>query len=246
MTAEAASPPVSRGELTLTADGITKHYGQRLVLDSVGFQLLRGELVSLVGPNGAGKTTLLSVLANVVRPDAGEVSFGGGAKRIGWVPQQPAVYPKLTVAENLRLFANLEGISDVDTAVARMLEQTALGDRANDLVGRLSGGNKQRMNIAVGLIADPPVLLLDEPSSALDPRQRERLWEFVLGLVGRGTSVLYSTHIVEEAALHSDRLLVLAGGELLYDGGPAELLHEAGGGKDSDRALVRFLEQRGQ
>src|SRR5213079_1241173 len=162
--------------LVLEARDIAKRFGDREALKGVSLQASRGELVAIIGPNGAGKTTLLSILAGIQRADGGSVSVAPG--EVGWVPQQAAVYGKLSVAENLRLFARLEGIDDVEATVARMLELCGLEDRAGEELGRLSGGNQQRVNIAVGLLADPPVLLLDEPSSSLDPRQRERLWEF--------------------------------------------------------------------
>jgi ABC-2 type transport system ATP-binding protein len=126
--------------------------------------------------------------------------------------------------------------------VARMLEQTALADRCDDEVGRLSGGNRQRVNIAIGLLGDPDVLLLDEPSAALDPRQRERLWEFIATL---GTSVVFSTHDVGEAERFGDRVLVLADGELLFTGTPDELATTMGGDHDFEAAFVRFLHERG-
>jgi ABC-2 type transport system ATP-binding protein len=162
------------------------------------------------------------------------------------VPQQPAVYTKLSVAENLRLFARLEKVGDVETVVGRMLAQTGLEDRAGEELGKLSGGNRQRVNIAVGLLASPPVLLLDEPSSSLDPRQRERLWEFILALAGEGTAVVYSTHNVAEAERYADRVLVLADGELLFAGTPRELETTVGGDPhDFEAAFVRFLHERG-
>src|SRR5204863_1456456 len=135
-----------------------------------------------------------------------------------WVPQQTAVYGKLTVRENLELFARLERIADPAAAVERMLGQTGLGERADEELSRLSGGNRQRVNIAVGLVADPPVLLLDEPSASLDPRQRERLWEFILGHAQQGTTVVYSTHNVQEAERYAQQVVVLADGERLFSG----------------------------
>jgi ABC-2 type transport system ATP-binding protein len=126
-----------------------------------------------------------------------------------------------------------------------MLEQTALGDRAGDEVGRLSGGNRQRVNIAIGLLGEPEVLLLDEPSASLDPRQRERLWVFLAEL---GTTVMFSTHDVGEAERYADRLLVLADGELLFTGTPAELETATGGtaaAPDFETAFVAFLRDRG-
>jgi len=188
---------------------------------------------------------LLSILAGALRPSGGEVVSAAGA-RFGWVPQQPALYSKLSVAENLRLFARLERIGDPEACVERMLEQTALRDRAGDEVGRLSGGNRQRVNIAIGLLSEPAVLLLDEPSASLDPRQRERLWEFIAGLSERGTTVVYSTHNVFEADRYADRVLVLADGELLFTGTPAELKRAVGSTPgDLDAAFVRFLDERG-
>jgi ABC-type multidrug transport system ATPase subunit len=217
------------------ADGVSKRYGERDALRDVSFELADGERVAVIGPNGAGKTTLLQILAGALRPSAGTVT----AERVGWVPQQPALYSKLSVAENLRLFARLEKVPDVARAVARMLEQTALADRAGDEVGKLSGGNRQRVNIAIGLLGDPGVVLLDEPSAALDPRQRERLWEFIGAL---GTTVLFSTHDVGEAERFADRVLVLADGDLLFTGTPAELV---GDDHDLEAAFVRFLHERG-
>jgi ABC-2 type transport system ATP-binding protein len=228
----------------LAAVGISKRYGSRQALRDVGLEAAPGEVVAVIGPNGAGKTTLLSILAGIQAPTAGTVSRA--PREVGWVPQQPAVYAKLSVAENLRLFARLERVPDPAAAVAAMLEQTGLADRAGDELGRLSGGNRQRVNIAVGLLADPPVLLLDEPSSALDPRQRERLWEFVGGLAARGRAVVFSTHDVGEAERYADRVLVLADGEALFTGTPAELERTAGGDHhDFEAAFVRFLHDRG-
>jgi ABC-2 type transport system ATP-binding protein len=217
------------------AEGISKRYGERDALRDVSFEVAGGERVAVIGPNGAGKTTLLQILAGTLRPTAGTVSV----ERVGWVPQQPALYSKLSVAENLRLFARLEKVADVERSVARMLEQTALAERAGDEVGQLSGGNRQRVNIAIGLLGDPAVLLLDEPSAALDPRQRERLWEFIGAL---GTTVVFSTHDVGEAERFADRVLVLADGELLFTGTPEELV---GDDRDFEAAFLRFLHGRG-
>jgi len=216
------------GEPLLAARGIVKRYGAREALRGVDLETRAGELVAIIGPNGAGKTTLLSILAGVQPPSAGTLTLAAaGSAGIGWVPQQSALYSRLTVAENLELFARLEGVSDPRGAVRAMLEQTGLGERAGERVDRLSGGNRQRVNIALGLLSDPAVLVLDEPSSSLDPRQRERLWRFVLGLSERGRCVLFSTHNVSEAERYADRVLVLADGELIFSGTPAELARAA-------------------
>ncbi len=232
-----AAPPA------LAAEGVSKAYGPRRALQGVSFAAAPGERLAIIGPNGAGKTTLLQILAGSLEPTGGRVSRP--ARDVGWVPQQPALYRKLSVEENLRLFARLEKVSDPGAVVARMLEQTGLADRAGDEVGRLSGGNQQRVNIAIGLLGDPPVLLLDEPSSSLDPRQREILWGFVGGLATGGTTVVYSTHNVGEAERYADRVLVLADGELLFSGSPAGLQREVGGGRDFEAAFVAFLHERG-
>jgi ABC-2 type transport system ATP-binding protein len=228
----------------LEASGLVKRFGDREALKEVSLSAAPGELVAVIGPNGAGKTTLLSILAGIQRPDAGSVSLPPG--EIGWVPQQAALYSKLTVRENLALFARLEKVPDPAGAVDRMLELTGLGSRAGDQVGVLSGGNRQRVNIAIGLLAAPDVLLLDEPSAALDPRQRERLWEFILRLAGEGTTVVYATHNIQEADRYAARVLVLADGELLFTGPPRELERVVGtSGLDFESAFVAFLHQQG-
>ena len=159
------------------------------------------------------------------------------------MPQQAAVYTKLSVAENLRLFARLEKCADVEATVEQMLDQTGLRDRARDETGSLSGGNRQRINVAIGLLSEPSVLLLDEPSASLDPRQRERLWGFLDEL---GRTVLFSTHDVGEAERYADRVLVLADGEVLFTGSPADLEALVGGDpRDFEAAFVRFLHAKG-
>jgi ABC-2 type transport system ATP-binding protein len=229
---------------SLEVRSLTKRFGARTALNAVSFGLRPGELVGIIGPNGAGKTTLLSILAGVLRPSDGEVTRA--PRELGWVPQQPALYSKLSVAENLRLFARLEKLADPERAVQRMLEQTDLQERAGEEVGRLSGGNQQRVNIAIGLLCEPGVLLLDEPSASLDPRQRERLWDFIGALAGRGTTVVFSTHNVAEVERYADRVLVLVDGELLFTGTPAELGQTVGGdSRDFEAAFVHFLHERG-
>ena len=230
-------PPV-----VLEAVGLHKRYDSQEALRDVSLEARAGERIACIGPNGAGKTTLLTILAGIQAPDDGQVTAGG--ERAGWVPQALALYPKLTVAENLRLFARLERVPDVDATVARMLAQAGLRDRADERVARLSGGNRQRVNVAIGLLGDPPVLLMDEPSSALDPRQRARLWEHIEALAGGGTTVVYATHTISEAERYADRVLVLADGERLFWGPPAQLAHEVGGG-DLESAFVAFLHQKG-
>jgi len=230
----------------LSVSGIGKRYGHLHALREVTFEAEAGELVAVIGPNGAGKTTLLAIVAGVTAASEGEV-LAPRPQQSGWAPQQAAVYSKLTVAENLELFARLERVEDPDAAVARMLEQTGLGARAGERVERLSGGNRQRVNVALALLAAPEVLVLDEPSAALDPAQRERLWEFVADLGRDGTTVVFSSHNVVEAQRYANRAIVLASGRLYFDGPPSELLRAGGEPADGDleRALVAFLRDRG-
>jgi ABC-2 type transport system ATP-binding protein len=230
----------------LSVRSVSKRFGELQALRDVSFDVEAGELVAVIGPNGAGKTTLLSVIAGIQPASTGTVSRGPA--EVGWVPQQPALYTRLSVAENLALFAHLERVPDPQSAVERMLEQTDLRARAGERVGRLSGGNRQRVNVALGLIGDPPVLALDEPSASLDPAQRERLWLFVAGLARAERAVVFSTHNVAEAQRYAGRVIVLAEGRMLFDGPPAALLRAAGEREtgDLERALVRFLgEQAG-
>jgi ABC-2 type transport system ATP-binding protein len=201
----------------MRARGLVRRFGEREALRGVDLDVAPGEVVAVLGPNGAGKTTLLSVLAGLQAPDAGTVSRG--PREVGWVPQQAAVYGRLSVRENLELFARLERAGD--GAVDRVLALTDLAERAGDVVATLSGGMRQRLNLAVGLLPDPPVLLLDEPTAALDPGQRRRLWDVLRGLAAGGTGLLLTTHDVAEAQREASRVVVLVDGTVRHDGPPA-------------------------
>jgi len=232
----------------LEVDGLSKSYGERAALREVSLDVSRGELLAVLGPNGAGKTTLLSILAGITEPDSGRIDRSNG--EVGWVPQEAGLYRRLTVEENLRLFARMEGAEDVEGIVERMLDKTGLQERRHGQVSSLSGGNQQRINIPIGLLGDPSVLLLDEPSSGLDPSQRVRLWEFVAGLAKGGTTVIYSTHQIEEASHYGDRLVVLADGETIFDGSFAQMRRDAGprpegSVDDPENDFVRFLRGKG-
>ncbi len=239
---------MSQAAPVLEVEGLSKSFGERVALRDVSFDVGRGELLAVLGPNGAGKTTLLSILAGIAKADWGRLDRSNG--EVGWVPQQAGLYRRLTVEENLRLFARMEEAEDVEGTLERMLEVTGLEDRRHDQVSSLSGGNQQRINIAIGLLGDPSVLLLDEPSSGLDPSQRVRLWEFVAGLAKAGTTVIYSTHQIEEASHYGDRLVVLADGETIFDGSFAQMQHAAGPrpkgqAADPENDFVRFLRKKG-
>jgi ABC-2 type transport system ATP-binding protein len=217
---------------------LVKQYDDRAAIDRVSFVVDAGESVAFAGPNGAGKTTLLTMLAGITKPDSGSVELPGG--KLGWVPQKAATYGKLTVRENLELFARLEKVDDVFSSATRMMDRVGLGNRASDRAEELSGGMRQRLSIAMGLIADPAVLLLDEPSAALDPLQRERLWELLDSLKHAGIAIVFSTHSAGEVEGHADRVVVLDAGRLLFDGPPAGI----GPGAHFELAFINFLREK--
>lgn len=197
-------------DVLLRADGVARRYGAVEALAPTDFELRSGETVALVGPNGAGKSTLLALLAGALEPSAGRVT---ASARTGWVPQRPAHYGRLTARENLELFGRLEGVADARGAAAALAERFSLP--ADQASGELSVGNRQRLNVALALLGDPRVLLLDEPTAPLDPAQRRRLWDVVDGLRSEGGAAIFATQNVEEVPAHADRVLVLQGGRVV-------------------------------
>jgi ABC-2 type transport system ATP-binding protein len=204
-------------EALVHAAGVSRRYGELEALAPTDLDLLGGETVALVGPNGAGKSTLLAILAGSLQPTAGRVEVRA---RTGWVPQRPAHYARLSPRENLELFARLEGVAEPSAAAARLLERFSLPASGNPS-GELSVGNRQRLNVALSLLGEPRVLLLDEPTASLDPGQRRRVWEIVNEVRSRGGAVCFATQNVEEVGDHSDRVLVLQAGRVVYAGDPA-------------------------
>ena len=201
----------------LTARGVTRSFGRRVVLESTDLDIGAGEVVALGGPNGAGKSTLLAILAGALRPSGGAVSQA----RVGWMPQRPALYGRLTPRENLELFARLGRLGDPKAAVDRALADVGL-DVEERRAATLSVGNQQRLNLAIGLLGDPSVLLLDEPTASLDAERRGALWELVARVRDGGGGVVFATHNLDEARRVADRLLVLEEGRLVYEGTPGE------------------------
>jgi ABC-type multidrug transport system ATPase subunit len=190
----------------VSARRVARRYGDVVALEPTDVELAAGETVALVGPNGAGKSTLLALLAGALEPSEGTVELRA---RVGWVPQRPAHYARLSARENLQLFARLEGSGDPDALLARF----SLPDDGRPS-GELSVGNRQRLNVALSLLGDPQVLLLDEPTASLDPGQRRRLWEVVNAVRGDGGAVCFATQNLEEVE-HADRVLVLQDGRLV-------------------------------
>lgn len=205
----------------LSARGIARSFGRHAALERTDLEVRGGEVLGLVGPNGAGKSTLVSILAGALAPDAGTVVLGESRPRVGWVPQRPAQYGRLTPRENLELFARLEGVADPTGVARHLVEIVELPDDGR-LSSELSLGNQQRLNLAIALLADPDVLLLDEPTSSLDPRQRRRFWELARAVRERGGAVVFVTQNLEELEHFADRVVVLLDGEVVFDGSRAE------------------------
>jgi ABC-type multidrug transport system ATPase subunit len=207
---------VTHGDAVLVARGVARSFGRRRALAPTDLRVAGAETVALVGPNGAGKSTLLALLAGALAPSAGSVARADGA-RVGWVPQRPAHYARLTPRENLELFARLEQEPHPAEAAERLLTAFDL-PRDEQPSGSLSVGNRQRLNLAIALLGDPHVLLLDEPTASLDPGQRRRLWERVDALRETGGAVVFATQDVEELERHADRVVALRDGRVVFDG----------------------------
>jgi ABC-2 type transport system ATP-binding protein len=206
----------------LAARGIARSYGRTEALSPTDVEVRAGEIVAVVGPNGAGKSTLLALLAGTLPPTQGAILRGTPPPRVGWAPQQPAQYAHLSPRENLELFARLADLDEPRAAVERMLETMGLpGGRGR--VGHLSVGNQQRLNIALALLGEPRVLLLDEPTASLDPERRRALWTLLEELRDAGGAVLLSSHSPREVAHLASRVLVLLDGRVVFEGRPAEL-----------------------
>jgi ABC-2 type transport system ATP-binding protein len=216
-----------------------KRYGSRFAVNGLSFELRTGEVYGLLGPNGAGKTTTISCIVGLLEPDAGSVTIENLGSptvpsvraHIGIAPQSLALYDELSAAENLSLFATLYGITGAQrrARVHELLEFTHLVDRARSRVSTFSGGMKRRLNLAVALIHDPPLLLLDEPTVGVDPQSRNAIFDAILALKERGKTVIYTTHYMEEAQRLCDRVGVIDKGRLLAEGAVRDLIEQHGG-----------------
>ena len=200
----------------LAARGAGRTFGQTTALEPVDLEVLPGAALALVGPNGAGKSTLLALLAGALEPSMGRIDRRKGV-RVGWAPQRPAQYGRLSARENLELFARLEGEHHPEEAAARLLEEFDLPGKASPSAN-LSVGNRQRLNLAIAFLGRPEVLLLDEPTAALDPEQRRRLWDRTAALREGGGAFVFATQNLDEIERHADRVAALRDGRLVFDG----------------------------
>jgi ABC-2 type transport system ATP-binding protein len=222
-------------DAVLVVEGLTRRFGGRTAVDDVSFRIGAGETYGLLGPNGAGKTTAISMIAGLLVPDRGTVAVAGrpvrpddpaGKAATGLVPQDIALYPDLTARENLAFFGRLQGLRRAHLAdrIATVLDVVGLTDRADERIEAYSGGMKRRANIAAGLLHEPELLILDEPTVGVDPQSRNAILESIEVLGGAGLSVLYTTHYMEEAERLCDRIGIIDEGRLVAEGTRTELV----------------------
>jgi ABC-2 type transport system ATP-binding protein len=215
-----------------------KMFGPVKALDGASLELREGELLGLLGPNGAGKTTLIRAIAGRVRLDAGEIRVFGqpvdGRRtppELGIVPQEIALYPLMTARENLAVFGRLQGLTSAELGrqVDWALESTGLKDRANESIRQFSGGMRRRLNIACGVLHRPRIVLLDEPTVGVDPQSRDRIYDVLDDLRGRGVSLLVTTHHLEEAEARCSRTVIIDHGRAIAAGTLGELVEQTVG-----------------
>ena len=222
--------------------------GATTVFEGLDLDLPAGKITGLLGPSGGGKSTLMRAIVGVQVVDAGEVSvFGAPAgspmlrRRVAYDTQAASVYDDLTVAQNLQYFASVLGVGRAD--VARVLAAVGLGDRARQLVGSLSGGQRGRVSLAAAMLGKPELLVLDEPTVGLDPVLREELWALFRGLADQGTSLLISSHVMDEA-LRCDEIVLIHRGRILSQTTPSQFLADTGA-SDPDTAFLRLVQRDG-
>ena len=224
----------------LVVDSLVRRFGDFTAVDGVSFRIAPGETYALLGPNGAGKTTTISMVAGLVPANGGSVTVAGHTmspsaiepkRHLGLVPQDLAIYPDLTARENLAFFGKLQGMRGTELAarVDEVLELIGLTDRAKDYTKEFSGGMKRRLNIGIGLLHRPTLLILDEPTVGVDPQSRNAILESVEMLSVEGMAVLYTTHYMEEAERLCDRIGIIDGGKLQAEGTRDELIRLTGG-----------------
>jgi ABC-2 type transport system ATP-binding protein len=220
---------------------LRKKFGELTAVDGISFDVREGEIFGLLGPNGAGKTTTISMICSLLPPDAGSIKVDGIAleanprevkRRIGAVPQETAIYMELSARENLQFWGGIYGMSgpSLKQRIDELLQQVGLSDRAKEPVKNFSGGMKRRLNLAMGMIHDPKLLLLDEPTVGIDPQARVNILEIVRNVVKSGRTVLYTTHYLEEAEDLCNRLAIMDHGRLLVQGSIPELKKHLGEG----------------
>jgi len=219
-------------EPILIVEKVVKKYGEKIVLKDISFSTEKGSIYSLLGPNGAGKTTLLSIIAGVLEPTSGRVLVKGMDPReskirriIGYCPQEPALYEELTGYENMMFYARIYDINEdfARKRINEMLQLVGLENESKRLVRKYSGGMKKRLSLAIALLPDPGILVLDEPTTGMDPSVRRVIWDLIVKLKKEGKTILLATHYMEEADILSDRVAIMNEGRIIAEGTPEEL-----------------------
>ena len=220
--------------MTVQAKGVRKRFGAVVALDGLDIEVRTGEIYGLLGPNGSGKTTFIRCVAGLLKPDAGEITVLGqaprdavAAGRVGYMTQAAALYGDLSVLENLSFFAKLEGVERASERIDDALRTVDLLDRKRSTVSTLSGGMRTRVSLAAALLHQPDLLLLDEPTVGVDPVLRQEFWTHFRALASKGTTILVSSHVMDEAS-RCDRLGLIRAGRVLAEGTARELISRAG------------------
>ncbi len=241
----------------IVVDSLVKSYGKKRVLAGIDLEVGEGRIYGLLGPNGAGKTTLLKLLSCLLRPDSGDAFVGGLSIRrearsvrssIGLVPQEAAMYAKLSVGENLALMGRLHGMEAADCRerADRLLERLRLKDAAGTRAEHCSAGMRQALNIAMGLVHRPRVVLLDEPTEGLDPAVRRAAWELFQEMAGEGRTLLLTTHVMSEAEGYCDEVALLRSGEIRVVGPPREVRERLVGEASLEEVFMDLPAEKGR
>jgi len=226
----------------ILVENLKKSYGELRAVDDISFEVAEGELFGFLGPNGAGKTTTLSMISGLLKPDTGRVLVGDmdmwqmpkAAKCIiGLVPQDIALYEELTARENLRFWGSLYNLTskELKSNINQWLDRVGLSDRANDTVAKYSGGMKRRLNLAIGMVHNPKVILLDEPTVGIDPQARNIILDLIREIAREGTTILFTTHHLEEAEALCERIAIMDHGKILQTGTVDQLAQVVGDGE---------------
>ena len=247
-------------EYAIEAQNLTKKYGDFLAVDNLDLKIKKGEVFGFLGPNGAGKTTSISMMVGLLRPSSGNVLINGkevantDKRTIGICPQELVLWENLTCYESLKLMGDMYEVPKdiLDQRIENLLKDLFLTDKANTVVSNLSGGMKRRLNLALAVIHEPEIVLLDEPSEGLDPQSRRVLWNYILSMRDNdGKTVILTTHLMDEADRLSDRVAIIDHGQLLKLDTPKNLKKEVGEGdiveltlsnKNSNAEVIKHLE----
>lgn len=247
--------PEKGSRIAIEAENLTKRFGAFTAVDHINLRVRVGENFGLLGPNGAGKTTTIRMITGVIKPTEGSVRVFGidvvrerdkAIRKIGYMPQRFSLYEDLTVEENLMLYGSLQGLrgQHLRERVNELMDRFYLREIRGRMAGRLSGGMKQRLSLAVALVHDPDLLILDEPTAGVDPPLRRRFWEHFKELNKEGKTILITTHYMDEAE-NCDRLALMGGGRVIAEGTPQEIKRKAIGGELVELRVDGDLELKG-